>query len=930
MLPLDHPTEQDSPFNPILLTKAQGRAKEAEGLLQRMMRGERPDLASTYSRGSKWLMRRTEIASAEGSLPGHPTQYYSLPEPEMKMGFNAAPSSLISAASDINDSLSQDDIHARVLGTDRHLSMPQIKTLQRTSDLLIATPGDLKADFELVEVVRRKLDGAQTKPLIIENTENQLDPLLANLQFLEYNGTAESGEKRLFIDLEKLAKTYGIYITHTRAETLELAHTLGAAQKAAGNVTEHVAPEPLVPEEATIFVATATRKKFQEINALYEKQGLKVNILPIDRLVDSFISPKEESNSYEGNAAEKIQAAFDAWNNMSPQTKVERLKDLGQRLCDMGLRGNNAPLKEEEIFFLAEDSGFHFVQTNPNNGLNLTTEREFAGISNRIHADAPFPGVETGPGILGDYGVQNFFGKVDRILKRYEAAGHPVTRDVIKKSILALAPLQPEPGTYDANNSGKAKKIIMYAAQTKAKFTGAPRPPTGPMEIDNFLEPEPNQTEAELGREWHVTKSPRALAWSALVADQNIAKAPHIERKPLREKDFHVGIVSDKSHEVARAAIEKLVALNRLPEFTVDELSADIRRLSDVQNNMLEGKDAVVLAFDPERAKTDFWRNVWTFSSLIVGEQTRDKYKLEKPLYLVNPKDDEQKGPFDYLEKLTHDLHILGTVGQDPKTLYHSVNSAEEAVDGLKKDRDRYLRYNPPAHSKGPKIKPKGDESPKDFNVVVFVSATNENTMIHNTSKKLTTLLAQNNFGVYSGAGMYSGMGTITKTMVDIRDEHAAHHTGFNVPHIMDAGEVKGRNITELVDRFHLCRDIYERIEGLLSADAAIMAPGGMGTVQELAGYAVLKEMALREPDNDYVKGFADKELVIINTQIQVGGERRGFYDKLLQTIPAGNLKKLGIHVVDTPEEAVAKMQELRAQKLAHSGKGASSAHAHH
>lgn len=936
-------TAESSPFTAALLSKAVGRAKEAESTLKAMMKGERPPLGSGGGRGAKWLRKRVEVASGDGSLPQPPTAYYTLPHSNSQIGYNPAPYALLEGAQEVEELLSKHNVTVRMIGTRRHLPESQIKSLQRNSDVLIALPGDLKADYELTEVIRRKLEGARLAPLIIENNGNLLDPVLANIQLLEYrNRAANPDERRAFVNFDKLARSYGIYITHDRTETLELAENLNKAQLKQGEAKrEPYETKPLIPDGATIFVATATRKKYRELTEIYELQGLKVNILPIDLLVDGYISPKEESGSYEGNAAEKIRAAFDAWDRMKPETQVERLKSLGKRLHDMG-RGEdtyllNAPLpgeengsgipgaeksvpalEEEKIFFLAEDSGFHFAQTNPENGLNLSTEMEFADIANKIDPRAPFPGVETGPGILGNYGVSNFFNNVGQILTRYAERGHPTTRDVVKKSVLALAQLQPHPGTYDAHIKDKAKKIVMYASETRGHFINSPRPSNNSVDIDNFLIPAgSNKTEAELGVGWTATRSPRALAWQGLVYDQQIGKELQTKRKPLREKDYRVGIVYDNSHEVAKAAIQRLVALNRLPEFQVDQVDAEVKQLSDVQTKMLEGRDAIILAFDPERAQMDFWRNVWTFSSLFVGEQTRDKYKLEKPLYLINPKDDKQVGPFDYLEALTHDLHMLGTIAQDPKTVYHSVQTADEAIEGIKQYRDNYLRYDPPEYSKGPKIEPTGDESQKDFNVAIFVSATNENDMVRGVSKHLASQLAKENFGVVTGAGLYSGMGSITKTMVEIRDEHDAHHTGYNVPHIMDGGEVRGKNIVELVDRFHLCRDIYERIEGMLSADAAIVAPGGMGTVQELAGFALLKDLALKNPDDPYTKDFLSKELVIINSPIETGSERRGFYDMLIQVIPPQDFKRLGIHVVQDAEEAIDKMRELREKKRA-------------
>ena len=128
-----------------------------------------------------------------------------------------------------------------------------------------------------------------------------------------------------------------------------------------------------------------------------------------------------------------------------------------------------------------------------------------------------------------------------------------------------------------------------------------------------------------------------------------------------------------------------------------------------------------------------------------------------------------------------------------------------------------------------------------------------------------------------------------------------------------------------MVDRFEMCRDIYERIDKLLTADAVIVAPGGMGTVQELAGFALMKEHALAHPDAPESKAFKGKELVLLNSEISINGKKRGFYDELVNIIPQEQLGKLGIHIVNTVDQAMQIMRDLKQKKLSESGHSHSS-----
>jgi len=899
------------------LTKIRTRLDVTAKTLKEMINGGRPDLTSGEDAGKKWLRAQLEETSEAGLLTEPPNKYYTIKELVSIMGYNPAPYPLFEAAEKIEEGLAESNISTRILGTKRHLPANEIRKLQKKSDLMIAVPADLKAIAELIEVMKQKFENKISKPLIIENTNNILDPILADLQLLEYdNSKVDESERRKFVDSQKLAESYGIYITKDNKQTIEVSKQLIKAKEAS-----QIENKPFIPDNAIMFVATGTRKKFKEIKHIQERFGVKTSILPIDMLLE-YISPKETSNSYEGNVAEKIEAAFKSWERMKPEEKVVKLKELGIRLYDMGFKETNVPLKEEEIFFLAEDSGFHFTKNNSRTGNNISTEPEFSQIAHKVSPNSPFPGVETGPDITANYGVANFFANAEQVIKRYEdsevgkltKSEKIKNRGVIKKSIIAVSQLKPNSNTSDAYmNDNNSKRIVMYASEVKGHFVDKPKPSNGSLEIDNFLIPDgQKKTEAELGDNWVTEQSPRALAFKGLIYDQSLAKEIDFLQPALKEKYFKINIAHDTDND---SNIETLQKSLRTPDFKVESSKIDINKLSDVQTKLLEGKDAVVLAFDPNRAKEDFWRNLWTFSSLMVGEQTRDKHKLEKPLYLINPKDEAGKGALDYLEDLSQDLHLLGTIPQTLNKLYRSVGSVDEAVAELRKDRENYLHYTPPSYSKGEKIEPEGETSDKDFNVAIFISASNENEMIKSIGEELSEKLSLDGFGVFSGGGLYSGMGAITKKIYELKKyKDDLHHTALNVPHIMEIEDGK-EDIREYVDHFQLCRDIYERIEGLLAADAVIVAPGGMGTIQELAGFAFLKDIALKEPENPYTQGFENKELVIINNEIEVGGQKRGFYDELIKIIPPEDLTRLGIHVVETPEEAVSKMRELRNAK---------------
>src|SRR5262245_22938557 len=91
---------------------------------------------------------------------------------------------------------------------------------------------------------------------------------------------------------------------------------------------------------------------------------------------------------------------------------------------------------------------------------------------------------------------------------------------------------------------------------------------------------------------------------------------------------------------------------------------------------------------------------------------------------------------------------------------------------------------------------------------------------------KLGKILADNNIKLIYGGGSAGLMGVIANSLM----ENNGHVTGF-IPKILLEWEVQHRGITELV----VCDDMHERKKMIYRAsDAAVILPGGFGTLDEL------------------------------------------------------------------------------------------------
>ncbi len=123
---------------------------------------------------------------------------------------------------------------------------------------------------------------------------------------------------------------------------------------------------------------------------------------------------------------------------------------------------------------------------------------------------------------------------------------------------------------------------------------------------------------------------------------------------------------------------------------------------------------------------------------------------------------------------------------------------------------------------------------------------------------KLGKILAANQVKLVYGGGSAGLMGTIADNVM---------HNGGNVvgiiPKLLLEWEVEHRGITELI----VCDDVHQRKQKIYSlSDAAIVLPGGFGTLDELFEIVTWNQLTIH-----------DKQIYILNSG--------GFYEHLIKHI---------------------------------------------
>jgi uncharacterized protein (TIGR00730 family) len=145
------------------------------------------------------------------------------------------------------------------------------------------------------------------------------------------------------------------------------------------------------------------------------------------------------------------------------------------------------------------------------------------------------------------------------------------------------------------------------------------------------------------------------------------------------------------------------------------------------------------------------------------------------------------------------------------------------------------------------------------LSLAVFCGSKNgKNPLFIQQAVQLGKLMAGNNIKLIYGGGSAGIMGVIADSVM----QEGGKVTGF-IPKLLLEWEVQHRNITELI----ICDDMHERKKRIYSVcDAAIILPGGFGTLDELFEIVTWNQLTIH-----------DKQIFILNSG--------GFYDHLLQHI---------------------------------------------
>lgn len=308
-------------------------------------------------------------------------------------------------------------------------------------------------------------------------------------------------------------------------------------------------------------------------------------------------------------------------------------------------------------------------------------------------------------------------------------------------------------------------------------------------------------------------------------------------------------------------------------------------------------------------------KELFKASSLVVGLQTDDPFmhidhndlqSSTKPIIIIDEIKNEEDETWRAFHDLLHGLYKAGTVKSPPDTLVTFVDTPEDVLTVLKTHVTKPPKIksisNSACSTRSAPLEMTNDgdialpqerrvpAKPKpEYNVCVFLSASTENTYFIQKAFDMGALVAAEGWGLVSGAGSTSMMGSIIQGAVS----KGGWTGGTTMKYI-----AKHEGIPPNLDQFWYNEDIYTRMKDMIEAsDSFVIMPGGMGTVQELFTLLLLK--------HEKSPMMAGADIVICN--------EKGFWEPLIALINAYGFDE-DVVVVDTTEAVIPALKSLRGQ----------------
>ncbi len=753
--------------------------------------------------------------------------------------------------------------------------------LQKGEGAMILSKGDVHSLYQAVLLIADRVGGGSDRvPLVLNSHKDLWGPFMGYLRTLNIDLIGLNIHRAdTYNDISDIVSGYGIEGGKTPAHDVAMAVRPGA----------------------TILVQTSNDKKIHELKAILQYQGLDVQVLPFNLLVDKPVEAKEYSRTYAGNNNEKRINAIEKADTTSRADIIARLEAYGADPAN--------------TFIWLDDRGLDTM-------LCLFGSAEFARCSNYLNHYRVSPGVELG-NVLKSMSITDFYASMKVVAEQEGPDADLTSHDV---TCYMMTPLFPD---------AKGERPIYTSFGATLDVIGfEPRPANQPhyysehflmpvgdtrkrtkMEIPHYIEQQSSMARAAVamaaltGMDQHrnhmhlVAESSKVFGHSGLQGMNQHTVLTHTNFFPEMHghgdkntakrvrADFNLGTGRHGHYDYRRAGTYAFKTPGDGKRIVHSGLSAF--------QNYFDDADAFVLGpYSSKYAGTDEMKlhKMFIFTSLVVGKQVFDPAVYPKFLGVFSREWDECKAMYD-------DFHRMGFIGQKPEHMFMDIQDSNRRgmAMAITEAMRNHMRTYRRLEFTEPQYIEKGRRPEGLFRATIYCSATSTDQVLRKEAFDLAYRLAEQGFAVKNGGGT-EGLMRMTSDGVHAFREDAAKKGMQRVPVnavISDQYEytMRAEGLCDWNDHVRVHASIFPRIEKLQDTDAEIVLAGGAGTIQEIVASMITRISGARPVEN--------RPLIIVNQQVGRTGQMRGVYDNLLEYLPQSLMDRANVSVVNTIDEAI-------------------------
>lgn len=778
----------------------------------------------------------------------------------------------------------------------------------------VFTPGDHACLYQAMNIISSRLSQSPdvhfTAPLIIQNTDHF------------WEGIFNTGSKDWSEQREELKKR-NIHYSSGPAETAELLADLPFSQKIQPSQIDFDLGGYSGGADPDQAFATTDQLKFDQTLQGHSAIGAQGLIKKLIDVLGPFVSPQEESYSYEANAEEeKMKAVYDLLRKLGREKVTKFFSDHGYK--DLN-----------KVNIIVHDGGLGFCLENAKGErrIDLFTGKHFPNSIHKLNPSQMSPGVELAYLKRTD-GLEITMERLQQRVEEIVAEDPRFTKKDLKAYDTSLFVSCQITSMLDAIDAGeeyepvKLGVVSVFDAQIlqvadKPKFSTGKRYHVA--ETENYLIPQNGDKTRSEDPSW-VLNGPNVASYNLLrryVGAQGEMQPIRPGAAPRRvDKDISMGILGSP---------ELIIAPGASPDFRL--VKAELKNRHGIATQQgpriwrdFKGSAGLTLKIGSAGHPTNpaYLENMRTLldrsSVLYFGPREKplsDRQKVEAYLLFIKAMVRNQvfnrteivadtQAAADVLRLLEH-KQMLGLVGQQTG---HLVTVSSGFRDSARKIADKVKAGIPYITPVSRHFYSDGQVEHREcMTITGYASATNCNKATIDNLERVCYLAAINGFSLKTGGGNDGGMKAMNDCFLKGKAELLAK--GYDFPNELVNIQCVD---TEAIEKpyegggIYRCHpDIESRKADLQACDLSFAGPGGIGTDEEILGRMYSCIHGITKPK--------DTPFYFLNFQMDSPRGKVGAYDPYRDIFSEAFLSQMNMGWVMTPEGLIDQACALRASR---------------